>query len=312
MISIIIPCYNAKRFLGETLASLEAQTDQSFEAICIDDGSKDDTLAYLQQYQKNSKLNITVLTQENQGVSKTRNRGIAEAKGSTIAFLDADDTYHPRFIELMGHAMKDNDTVYCRLKRELDQLSDLPGTVSEKDEGSAVYDLLYHMGKYGFYCYLYKKEILDRHGLRFYEDAKYGEDRAFIWNYLVHCRRFAYVDADLYGYRRTPDSAISIASWRRTDTFTCISRVEHYMKDNNYSYLTKYQQYLFPRTFWSVAKSFAVGKRRDLFDRLMEEYDAKAAMYKAFKHTNQQYVRIAALVFLISPSIFYMVMSRMK
>ena len=99
-ISVVIPCYNAKKFLGATLAALRAQSFTDWEAIVIDDGSTDNSsdIAWgLSQADKR----ISVSWQTNFGVSFSRNRGAELAKADIVAFLDADDVWHPDFLNEM-------------------------------------------------------------------------------------------------------------------------------------------------------------------------------------------------------------------
>lgn len=90
MISVIIPIYNASKYLRRCLDSIINQTFKSLEIICINDGSKDASLEILKEYQKKDSR-IKIINQENGGVSKARNRGLDEAIGDYITFVDADD-----------------------------------------------------------------------------------------------------------------------------------------------------------------------------------------------------------------------------
>jgi glycosyltransferase involved in cell wall biosynthesis len=89
LVSAIIPTYNRAHIICEAVDSALAQTYPRVEVIVVDDGSKDDTLARLQQYGNR----IHVVTQANAGAAAARNRGIAEARGELIAFLDSDDIW---------------------------------------------------------------------------------------------------------------------------------------------------------------------------------------------------------------------------
>lgn len=88
--SVIIPCYNVEKYIENTIKTVLNQTYKDFEIILIDDGSKDSTLAILNNL-KETDNRIKIFTQPNKGVSYTRNRGIDIAKGEYIYFLDADD-----------------------------------------------------------------------------------------------------------------------------------------------------------------------------------------------------------------------------
>ena len=98
LFSIVIPAYNAQRFLPLTLESIFRQTVQDFEIVVVNDGSTDDTLEILRGI-ADSRLRI--ITQENGGECVARNRGIKEARGRYIAFLDADDAWRPNHLEIV-------------------------------------------------------------------------------------------------------------------------------------------------------------------------------------------------------------------
>jgi glycosyltransferase involved in cell wall biosynthesis len=90
-VSVVIPNYNCARFLPETLESVFAQTCGDLEVIVVDDGSTDGSQEVLKAFTDR----VRIIHQENQGVSAARNRGIRESRGEFIAFLDADDLWHP-------------------------------------------------------------------------------------------------------------------------------------------------------------------------------------------------------------------------
>lgn len=94
LITVLIPAYNSERYLDETLASACGQTFTDIEILVIDDGSKDGTADLVRRWMgKDSRIHL--FQQPNGGVSSARNRGLAEAKGRYIAFLDADDLWDP-------------------------------------------------------------------------------------------------------------------------------------------------------------------------------------------------------------------------
>jgi glycosyltransferase involved in cell wall biosynthesis len=90
-VSIITPCYNGSPYLRDTIASALGQTRPPLEVIVIDDGSTDDSAAIAESFGSP----VRVIRQTNQGESVARNRGIAEARGSHLLFLDADDLIAP-------------------------------------------------------------------------------------------------------------------------------------------------------------------------------------------------------------------------
>jgi glycosyltransferase involved in cell wall biosynthesis len=97
LVSVVIPCFNAERWLGATIASVRAQTHRPLEIIAVDDGSTDGTAALLDSL---AGPDLRVVRQANRGQSAALNAGLAVARGECIQFLDADDLLEPRKIEL--------------------------------------------------------------------------------------------------------------------------------------------------------------------------------------------------------------------
>lgn len=123
LISVLIPVYNAGKYLAETLASIKNQTYSNLEIICIDDGSMDNSLALLQEFARKDPR-FKIISRANKGVANTRNQLLQEAKGKYIAFVDGDDIIEPICIEhLLNWALnKQADVVrVCigLMKREL-------------------------------------------------------------------------------------------------------------------------------------------------------------------------------------------------
>lgn len=95
-VSVIIPTYNAEKYVADTVSSVLAQTYQDFEILIIDDGSPDKSVEVCQQF---ADSRIQIIRQPNRGLPGARNTGIRHAKGDFISFLDADDLWHPQKLE---------------------------------------------------------------------------------------------------------------------------------------------------------------------------------------------------------------------
>ena len=97
LVSVIIPCYNAEKFIAETLNSIYEQTYRNYEIILVDDGSTD-TSASIAKASFSEKQGCLYIYQENKGVSSARNKGLQIAKGEFILFLDSDDIIESTFL----------------------------------------------------------------------------------------------------------------------------------------------------------------------------------------------------------------------
>ena len=115
--TIVIPCYNYARFVGDAIDSVKKQTYDNFDCIIVDDGSTDDSVRVINECINGDKR-FTVIQKENSGVAHTRNVGAMNASGDFISFLDADDVMQPNFLSDLVPHIKDDPSmgvVYGRL-----------------------------------------------------------------------------------------------------------------------------------------------------------------------------------------------------
>ena len=267
-------------------------------------------MAVLQAWQKKGTLNLRIVDKENGGVSAARNDGIQAAKGKYVLFLDADDAYHEEFVErLIGAAEGSGaDVAYCRLDRRYENVmaADVQGVEPVlQTQKQAMDNLLYRMGEFAFCCYLYRKDILKKEKILFDCQTKFGEDREFNWKYLCHCARAVFVDHPLYWYRVNQQSATKAkATWRKTDLLTAVKRIEGYLAEHQCEYAPEFNSYMYARAMWAVAKTFAVSGERELFQRLIKEYDVRTCMKRTAKDKSKL-VALASCLYLICPKLFY-------
>jgi glycosyltransferase involved in cell wall biosynthesis len=134
-ISVVIPAYNRETLITPTLDSVQAQILRPLEVLIVDDRSTDRTVAVIQDYaRQHPGLNVKCLPQEkNQGVSAARNRGVREAQGDWIAFLDSDDMWEPNHLQALadGQAQSGAEVVFACAKG----FSDTDPSVSSRTWG---------------------------------------------------------------------------------------------------------------------------------------------------------------------------------
>lgn len=113
LISVIIPMYNAEKYVDKILNCILSQTYSSFELIIIDDGSNDNTLSKCKFYSRIDNR-VRLISQENQGVSVARNKGIEMSLGEYVSFIDADDLVRKDFLEVLyKNAIETNADIVC-------------------------------------------------------------------------------------------------------------------------------------------------------------------------------------------------------
>ena len=202
-ITVIIPAYNAENTITKCLDSLYSQTVKPARIIIIDDGSKDLTGEICDQF-CDKHTEVTVIHQENCGVSSARNRGIALCETEYLTFVDSDDYLGAKYIETLLMNLG-SDFVTCgfhlqnpELKWENIQFVDEYVTIDKVRAHPSIY-----MGKYYFgnsWAKVYKKSIIDQWTLKYDPLISNGEDTLFIFNYLEHCEDVRIVPISDYFY----------------------------------------------------------------------------------------------------------------
>lgn len=200
MVSIIVPVYNAQRYLHRCVASILEQSLQDIQLILVDDGSADGSGTLCDEFAaKDSR--VTVLHQKNAGVSAARNAGLAVAKGEFVGFVDADDAITPDAYEQAVNAIGAHDmamwdavTVWPDGRREPDTISLLKtDCVLEKKDWSP--ELLRYMAGAAWRC-LYRRELLEE--VRFPLGIKLSEDRLFNIEAMGKAKSLVYCKRELY------------------------------------------------------------------------------------------------------------------
>ncbi len=176
-VSVIIPLYNQKQFVGQAIESILNQSYENIEIIVVNDGSTDNPFSVLEKY----KDNIILINQENKGLAGARNTGIKNSSGEYLQLLDADDFSHEDKIKLQLEFLKNHNAIisYCEaLQYDNDSKKKYPNYIGKvEDMFSSLYNI---WEKYPLpsHSLLIKQEIFDRFGL-FDEQLKASEDRYF-------------------------------------------------------------------------------------------------------------------------------------
>ena len=244
-ISVIIPVYNAEKFLDESIGGLLNQTFDDFELICVNDGSKDNSLEILNDFASRD-ARVIVIDKENGGCGSARNRALDEARGEYIYFFDPDDKVPKNtFEEAYKNAISnDSDVVVFKA-----------GTFNDDGKAKKLffnYKKFLKVNKFNHFTFnwhdektivlnkgyapwskLYKKELLDS-----YDDFRFDigiafDDVPFHVKTMLRACHISYVNKILYWYRVDNSDSVNNTSSNGYDIFKIMDIVEGILKHEN-------------------------------------------------------------------------------
>ncbi len=209
-ITVIIPIFNAEKYLKECLDSIINQTFTEIEILCINDGSTDASEEIINDYIK-SDLRIRLISRDNRGVSFSRNEGIRSATGQYITFMDADDFYPSiDILEALYKAVIENDVFIAG--GEFSELN-LDGSISAGDcfrNSTRYYGYCYekegllryedYQFDYGYHRFIYNKDFLISNSIEFPPFARF-QDPPFMVRALAKAEEFYALKKITYRYR---------------------------------------------------------------------------------------------------------------
>lgn len=250
LITVIIPVYNAEKYIAECLESLINQTYKNLEIIVINDGSKDNSGTICDQY-KEKDSRIQVIHKENGGVSLARNSGLEIAKGKYIAFVDGDDYLDKEYFEKMLKILKEKqvDIVLCGFNRvydnSIEKVTKGKSLIMNKEE--FLTDILNVQGGAGIvHSKLWKKEVIQ--GTNFDKDIKIGEDSYFCIQAVKNVNNVYVLDEALYNYRF--NNASAVRKYKKDFPDLCLTSMKIAKKyiekeyNNNKNIIKKFNNYI--------------------------------------------------------------------
>lgn len=218
-LSIILPIYNAERYIYKCFKSLYAQNlnEDDFEIIAVNDGSLDNSIDVLNPFLKEH-INIVLLNQENQGVAIARNNGLKIAKGEYVLFVDPDDFLIPdSLIEMLNKAYHSNLDILVgkHIKVEDSKIDSILFEKIEKNSGVVLFDKI----DYFIQCYnpnegyawanLYKRSFLNLNNLYFFPHISFAEDTLFTITAFTFAHRVGVCSTAFYVYVQHLGSVMS-------------------------------------------------------------------------------------------------------
>ena len=240
-ISVIMPVYNVERYLRACLDSIVTQTLSDIEVIAVNDGSTDNSLDILEEYQNRFADQLQVFTTENKGVSHARNYGLARASGEYILFVDSDDFIEQDMCEkLYDKAVKDNNDIVICGRYNVYERENI-GEISKDAVGTNLINHNFKLSEDRFelahispfpWDKLFRKRILE--GLAFPENIRF-EDLVLVYEACCKTNSIGVVNEPLYNYRRTTQGGfLNSFSEQTLDIVKAFELVFRFMKEHGY------------------------------------------------------------------------------
>ena len=243
-ISVLIPVYNASEFLYDSIPSILNQTFSNIELVCVNDGSKDNSLEILNEF-KAKDSRVKVIDKENGGCGSARNRALDEATGEYVYFFDPDDMLEENAFELAYTSASKNDSDMVVFKANVFDEKGISNRETffyydvRLDE-SQFDNFTYHdlkefvlRGGYAPWAKLYKKEFLDA-----YDDFKFNlglafDDVPFHVKSMIRAKRISFINEYLYHYKVDNVNSVNSTASNGFDIFKIIDIVEDIIKGEN-------------------------------------------------------------------------------
>ncbi len=279
-VSVIIPCYNLGPYLDEAVDSVLSQTYEDYEIVIIDDGSTDpETVARVRaQEHKGCKVFLT----ENQGLPKTRNFGISNASGRFICCLDADDKYHPRFLQECVKALDaDSELGFVTTRVKVFGQSQAYWPCSDYDPGKLTVENVVHVAS------LFRRSCWEEVG-GYATNLTGFQDWNFWISIVARGYRWALVKRPLFLYRDREGSMIKGSELKRRDLKkTIVENNIQFFRDHVAEAMDAYEGAFLEMREASQAREVAVAKTalEKLVELRKEHAKLKArheALLKAF------------------------------
>lgn len=226
IVSVIIPVYNVENYLSDCLLSIKKQTLKNIEIICVDDGSKDNSLAICCQAAKEDSR-ISVLLQKNSGLSAARNAGIKIAQGRYLYYIDSDDLLESDALQFLVETMEENELDYVffggktfyeteDLRTEHKNYTDYyrySASCTEPTCGSNLFDLLNRHNEFRAQAcmQMVKADLIHSNNILFYDGIAH-EDELYTLEVLLRSQRCMAIPEQLYLRRIREDSIITSSS----------------------------------------------------------------------------------------------------
>lgn len=276
LVSVLIPCYNAGRWVAEAIQSCLDQTYRPIEIIVVDDGSTDESRQIVSGFVAGGKSSIRLIEGQHQGAAAARNRGFAVSRGRYVEFLDADDLMSPRKIELQAAAATHSpEAVLCGPSLWLRQSNGCWKTEQPTQHMSRTGDFVHEWLAGNFFAshsFLWPRKVVVKLG-GWDESLSSFQDGDLFMRALLQGVQFCFVPESVV-YYRTGHAAGSVSSKRTVDSLKSRIRVLDKVQAalGSRGDLQKYRVVL-AKSHYALARAFALDQpdeARKCFGRFLQ------------------------------------------
>lgn len=271
--SIIVPVYAAEKYIKQCARTVLGQTYPYIQFIFINDGTQDSSMTLLNKLIDNEfpekKSQILIINQENQGVAKTRKKGIDLAEGDYILHVDSDDWIELNTVEIIAKKINEHgasDAIFFRFYKEKKSGSKNRGDKKFKLEDKDTYIKNLFCGKsYGYLCVkCFRKEIYDFNKI-FLAPYNMIEDLCLVCQLVTHIQSISHIDNALYHYRRTNPNSLSRSRKkmkRERSSMNLMGLYKYYEHDLEHSPIKDVYKRILYQTAWN-----SIFYKLDLFEK---------------------------------------------
>lgn len=234
LVSVIIPNFNCEKHIEKCVKSVINQTYKSIEIIIVDDGSTDKSLIVTEEFLKRD--NVKLFTQDRQNAAVARNRGIMEAKGDYILFLDSDDILFPDSVEkLVNCAIRTESDFVMGNMQEMDETDAITKNLVFFNSDRIVSDYRELIGLIPAPSNKFFKASVIRDNNIFFGNVRIGQDLNFFLKYLLCCKKISVLNEYIYAWRDTQGSMSRTMNFKIFDITESFKDVKRFYFEKNAS-----------------------------------------------------------------------------
>lgn len=299
-VSIIIPVYNVDTYLEECLDSVCNQTFSNYEVIIIDDGSTDSSLSIIKRYATNEPK-IRFFSQVNSGISATRNKGLKEAKGKYILFVDSDDYILPNALETLWRCAQETNcdivignvwAFYFDDLEKKDAIFERPDWIDKHDvaSGDTLYAQLMSTSSFPPLVYLYfsRRSYLINNGIWMNERVVHEDE---LWTIQAICKaqKVKAIDYYYYYYRQRSGSFMHSNNLpeRIQSMFSISQMLTVFISKHQQTDSIENMSWIYIRIFWMYLQTTYIFERLSVIDDSYFTF-YRSLLIKVFSSLNSQ------------------------